>query len=341
MSDLGVSPKRRRLSLLARSSFFLLTVVAAATMASNDDPRDYLNRMGPAVEELNYYGILLHLHEGDLTVLRIVHRVEGGRVNEKISAMDGEGREIIRDNDEVTCVLPDQKIVMVEPRDIRDSNQSPLTGRLPDPAAFDDAYYDLEFLGEGRTAGRQAVIIAVQPMDGFRYGYRLWLDRATSMPLKSQLRNDANEVVEQISFADITLPESIPIVDVQPSMGIDSFTWQRTETPADSKSFAAVENWRATQMPAGFELTAARSKFAAGSSRPMEHLVYSDGLASVSVFIEMGVAESEQTEGLTPMGSVNAFTTTLNGRLVTAMGQVPAQTVEMIALSVRSSSGTP
>ena len=98
-------------------------------------------------------------------------------------------------------------------------------------------------------------------------------------------------------------------------------------------------DWGAVDLPSGFVLAAVRSKNAPGQSGPVEQLVYSDGVASVSVFIEMGVAASEQAEGLSQIGAANAYTATMEGRLITAVGDVPERTAKMIALSVRPHTG--
>jgi sigma-E factor negative regulatory protein RseB len=317
--------------------FGLLYFLSSALSLATEDPRSWLERMGESVEYLNYRGTLVHINGTAAGILEIVHRVENDQITEKITALDGSPREIIRNNDEVTCILPDQEAVLVERRDDRDRTKSPLRGRLPDPAAFDEAHYELEFIGAGRAAGRDAKIIAVRPRDDYRYGYRLWLDRETAMPLKSQLWDRQGNVIEQIVFAQIELGASISADEVKPSLSTQGYIWHRSAAAGQSESSAAktAPLWRAIDLPAGFMLIAAVSKYSPGAELPMEQLVYTDGLASVSVFIEIGVAASEQAEGLSRLGAANAYTTTMEGQLVTAVGEVPARTVEMIALSMR------
>jgi sigma-E factor negative regulatory protein RseB len=315
----------------------LLLIFPALNGLAADDPRVWLQRMGDAVENLNYRGTLVHVNNGTAGVLQIVHRVHQAQVTERITALDGAPREIIRNNDEVTCILPDQAMVMVEHRDDRDPQKSPLRGRLPNVASFNEDHYRLEFVGSGRAAGRDAQIIAVRPIDGYRYGYQIWLDRLTAMPLKSQLWDDHGNVVEEILFAEIRMTGEIPAAAVRASLPTDAYSWHRSGDPPNSATSRSA--WRAEDMPPGFELIAALSKMPPGSRQAMEHLVYTDGLASVSVFIEAGVAASEQAEGLSQMGAANAYTTTREGQLVTAVGEVPARSVEMIALSVRAPEG--
>lgn len=326
---------------IALSSSAMLALAVAGVAGAADDPNDWLRRMSQAVEFLNYEGTLVHMHGEEADVLQIVHRVESGRISERLTALDGAGREIIRDDDEVTCIFPDQQSVLVEQRKDRDSSQSPLRGSLPGAEGISPAYYHVAFLDSSRVAGRSAQIIAIRPKDSYRYGYRIWIDEATAMPLKSQLWDDQGNVVEQILFADIELPDSIPESRVKPSLLIESFVWSRSDGPTHVSEVESVSAWLATEMPAGFTLMTAFSKIPPGGTRPMEQLVYTDGLASVSVFIEDGVDESDQSEGWSQIGAANAYTTTLEGRLVTAVGEVPARTVEMIALSVRPVASAP
>jgi len=310
-------------------------LVWAGSVSAADLSRSWLDRMSDAVEYLNYEGTLVHMYGNDTDVLKIVHRVEGGSVTERITALSGSGREIIRNDDEVTCILPDQQAVLVEARDERDGSQSPLRGRLPSSTQFDEDFYTLSLAGTSRVAGRDVVIVEVMPRDAFRYGYRLWLDHDTAMPLKSQLWDKDGNVVEQIMFADINMMDSIPESAVQPSVPMDSFSWKHSSAPVDGSGAELPVSWRATMMPPGFKLAAAKTKSAPEAGQPIEHLVYSDGLASVSVFIEMGVATEEQGEGLSRIGAANAYTTMMEERLITAVGEVPARTVRMISLSVR------
>lgn len=319
----------------------LIILVAGTTVSAAGSPREWLQRMGDAIELRNYHGTLVHMSGGEADVLQIVHRVDASGVTERITSNDGAGREIIRNNDEVKCIFPDQQFVLVEARDDRDSSQNPLGGRLPSHRSINENNYELISQGEGQMVGRRAEIIAIRPRDSYRYGYRLWLDQPTAMPLKSQLLDEQGMVVEEIMFSKISLPDEIAVSYTMPSLEIDSFTWKRSEPMDDEEASIDKARWRATELPAGFMLAAVRSKSAGGTSQPMEQLVYSDGLASVSVFIEPGVAAAEQAEGRSRIGAANAYTTTMEGRLVTAVGEVPVKTARLIALSVRPVSGLP
>lgn len=322
---------------ICRLLLLFLLITAGTTVSANaaDSPESWLMRMAESVEGLNYQGTLVHMHGGDADILMIVHRVEDGRVTERITAIDGAGREIIRDDDQVMCILPDKQAVIVEPRDAGNSKQSPLQGRLPRLDTFDQRYYSLSLQGDGSIAGRAAILLAVQPADEFRYGYRMWLDLETGMPLKTQLRDTAGTVLEQILFTEISIGGDISLSAVQPSASIQEFNWQRTTSSEVADGSQANWHWQATQLPAGFRPMAVRSKIVPGAASPVEQFVFTDGLATVSVFVESGMGSGDEGEGVSSMGAANAYTFRHRGHLITAVGEVPVTTVEMIAMSMR------
>lgn len=318
--------------LRGRAGVALVLVFGSVQSWAGDDSRQWLMRMAGAVEDLNYEGSLVHMYGGEADILRIVHRVKDGQVAERITAVDGKGREIIRNDDQVTCILPDQMAIHVEPRDPRAREQSPLQGSLPTADSLDEGLYDLALDGRDTVAGRAAQILTVQPMDPYRYGYRLWLDQGTAMPLKIQMRDEGGGVLEQILFTEIRMPDDIPDAALQPSLDTDGFKMMRGAPVRDGEEMPTA-SWRAADVPAGFTLTTVKSKYAPGADMPTEQLVYSDGLASVSVFIEAEQMQRTAAGGASSMGAANAYTTSRDGHLITAVGEVPVRTVERIATS--------
>ena len=309
-----------------------------------DDPREWLERMNRALATRNYDGTFFHLSEGRVETMRIVHRVRAGRVIERLQSLDGSGREFVRNNGELTCYLPDQHTVLVEPR----PDHGPFLGSLPQFGAGVNEFYRIESLPATRVLGRAARVIAVNPKDQFRFGYRLWLDENTAMPLKTQLCDSRGQVIEQIFFARLEMPENIQDSDLTPLVRTDGMHWVR-QGPAHDNASAALSAFRAQELPPGFRLTVAGAQTIGGATVPASHLVYSDGLATVSVFVEAPLADpagalADQStpaeppmQGLSRVGSGFAFSTVVQGHQVTAVGEVPAQTVEFIAQSVKSS----
>src|ERR1700733_13177744 len=246
-----------------------------------DDPRDWLQKMNQALATRNYDGTFFHLSEGRVETMRIVHRVRAGRVTERLQSLDGSGREFVRNNDELTCYLPDQHTVLVEPR----ADNGPFLGSLPQFGADVNEFYRIESLPDTHVLGRAARVIAVNPKDQFRFGYRLWLDEKTAIPLKTQLCDSRGQVMEQIFFARLDMPDSIPDSELTPAVRTEGMRWVR-QGPSHDTAPAALSTFRASELPPGFHLTVSGAQTIGEATAPASHLVYSDGLATVSVFVE-------------------------------------------------------
>jgi len=342
------------LSPISRASWLIPCAVAGALLTAlpryvhgADDPRDWLEKMNQALATRNYDGTFFHLSEGRVETMRIVHRVRAGRVSERLQSLDGSGREFVRNNGELTCYMPDQHMVLVEPR----QDRGPFLGSLPKFGASVNDFYRIEALPATRVLGRPARAIVVNPKDQFRFGYRLWLDEKTAMPLKTQLCDSQGRVIEQIFFARLDMPENIPDSDLKPTVRTEGMRWVRQGAHQDAAS-PALSAFRASELPPGFHLTVAGAQTLGGASVPASHLVYSDGLATVSVFVEAprqpapgtlaeqnAVPVEPPMQGLMRVGSGYAFSTVVQGHQVTAVGEVPAQTVEFIAQRVTISGG--
>lgn len=303
--------------------------------AAENDARMWLERMTKALVSRNYEGKFFHLAESRSESMQIIHRVENGRVTERLVSLDGSRREIIRNDTEVVCYLPDQKTVLVEKRAVDDS----LIATVPSYNAALEANYEFEPAKTTRMQGRKVQVIEVRPRDEFRYGYRLWLDEESAMPLKSQISTHDGRVLEQILFSDLVLRREIPPDNLKPTTVADGFRWLRQDSPRAAPG--DVLGWSVTRLPSGFKLTTWRMQIIAGSAGPVRHLVYSDGLATVSVFIEPRPPKGEPLHGLAKVGSAFAFSRNLDGHQVTAIGEVPAATVEAIAEGVAPQAEVP
>ena len=227
-----------------------LTLALAQRSRGADDPREWLEKMNTALATRNYDGTFFHLSDGRVETMRIVHRVRGGRVTERLQSLDGSGREFVRNNDELTCYLPDQHTVLVEPR----QDHGPFLGSLPRFGADVDEFYLIESLPASRVLGRAARVIAVNPKDQFRFGYRLWLDETTAMPLKTELRNSAGQVLEQIVFTDLRLAAHIADAELEPAVDARNYRWvQHLADPVDSRGLSI--SWEEGVLPPGFHMT--------------------------------------------------------------------------------------
>jgi sigma-E factor negative regulatory protein RseB len=309
----------------------LLVSPLQATEAPIDDARGWLERMSEALASRNYDGLFTHSTAGQTESMRIVHRVENGRSLERLVSLDGSGREVVRTRGEVHAYLPDRKVVLVEPR----GDDGSLLKALPTPGPKLDKYYDLAVRKGNRILGREIVVIDVRPKDAYRYGYRLWLDAETAMPVRSVVADGAGRQVEQILFTRLDVRDRIPEKDIEPSVDASGFQWVRTDRKvAAMPQLPANHGWRPLRVPPGFRLVASRLQPMPGSPMPAQHLIFSDGLAAISVFIEPSASSGPRPPEAATMGSANAYSTSVQGHVITAVGEVPPATVREIASSV-------
>ena len=317
---------------------WLAFALAAAASAIAQEPRQWLERMNQALTSRNYDGVFAHWQDGRVEMLRIIHRNVNGQVTERLASLDGSGREFIRNGAELSCYLPDKRTVRVS----HSASSASLLTSIPAIDNKSAAFYDIEEVMRTRVNRRDTRVIAVTPRDEFRYGYRLWIDESTAMPLKTQLCDAHGRVIEQVVFANLELANRIPDSAFRPDVATDGFQWVRNDpTPAASAGMPNLSVlWSALRLPPGFRMTVRSAQLLPGAHDPVAHLVFTDGLASVSVFVESGFAapaDQQTVAGVASVGSASAFTTVIDGHKVTAVGEVPPNTVRFIATSVTKS----
>ncbi len=310
-----------------RAGLWLLpALVGLAASASAQDAKTWLVRMNQAVEQLSYEGTFVHVVDGAAETLRIVHQFAGGEVAERIHSLDGPAREIIRNGQRVQCVLPDHKLVLLESPL---GPSSPLSSTLPNYSEGLEAHYEFISFERDQVAQRDTQVVVIKGRDDFRHGYVLWLDRETAIPLRFQVRDEVGKIIDEILFTEFELRDSIP--DEALAATIDSRDFRRVGPAVFAPREEAQATWQATVLPEGFELTLAR-RSGSDDGTLLEHLVYSDGLANISVFVDS--ADADVVEGHSRFGSTNAYTLSLGSFKVTAMGDVPPETIRRVAASV-------
>lgn len=297
---------------------------------AEEDARAWLAAMSRAVQALDYGGVLIYQHDGQVEVMRILHRVAADGEHERIVSLSGAPREVIRDPKRVTCILPDKRAVVVE----KSRPRRTFPGVLPLDLERVERHYELEVDGRDRVAGRSARIVLVRARDGFRYGYRFWVDEASRLPLKFVVLDERGRPIEQMMFTHIEVGATIMESALRPTLDTTGFTWYADEGDETGRH-PESGRWEVTRRPPGFELTMHRMRRLPMSSSLVEHLMLTDGLASVSVYVDRPESSEALMEGLTRMGAISAFGVTVDGYQVTAVGEVPPATVELIARGVR------
>jgi len=278
-----------------------------------------LTRIQQAAEHQNYSGTYVHQQGNQVQSSRVVHLIDRNGEHEKLELLDGQEREFIRNNDDVRCYVPDNKLVLVEKRARYDTFPALLT---TEPGEI-DRYYQLSMAGTDRVAGRIAQVIVLDARDRQRYGYRLWFDRDTSLLLKAQTIGDKGTPIEQVAFNEITIGGSIDPSRVKPT-ATNTDGW-RIETNRMIPVDLAKAGWSVAQPVAGFhQVMVVRRAF--GGREDIGQMVYSDGLAAISIFIEP-VAPQGAVEGDATKGPVNIVMKRHGDFWLTIVGDAPAAAI--------------
>jgi sigma-E factor negative regulatory protein RseB len=313
---------------LILASCSALFVVVSLPVYAGSEAHDWLMRIGQAARKLNYEGTFVHQHGAQLETMWIAHRVSNGSVSERLVSLTGPAREIIRTDREVRCYLPDQNSVVEQRR----LDESGFLAIAPERIADLEQNYVIELGTPARVAGRPAQRLLIQPRDDFRYGYQLWADMETGLLLKADVMNEKRKVLEQFMFTQISIGKEIPVSALAPQTPETGMVWYRDN---DAPVTQLKQSWRATRLPKGFKLSSAVVRRMPRGDRAVEQLVYSDGLATISVFVEKMVAGTSSTmmEGPTRMGALYALGKSIDSHHVTVVGEVPAKTIAMIGSS--------
>lgn len=288
----------------------------------------WLQAIQTAAQRLSYSGTIVYQQGHEVRASRLVHVFDGRVSRERLEPLDGRPREFIRRAEEVQCLLPDMRRVLVERRLTADTFPAIAT---TDPAEILQRY--VVRIGEvERVAGIECQVIYIEPRDRMRYGYRLWVDRATGLLLRAQTLNERNDVLEQMAFAEVRIGDSVDRALLRPSWSTAGWRVERTE---QRKIDLAAHGWTITA-PEGFRRLreVMRSMWApdAGERKAMQ-AVFTDGIASVSVFIEPA-APDQPAEAAQVSGPTSVYARRIGDSRVTVVGEVPPATVRAVAQSV-------
>ncbi|WP_296256789.1 MULTISPECIES: MucB/RseB C-terminal domain-containing protein [unclassified Pseudomonas] len=302
-----------------------------ALPAHADDAQDQLKRLAQAEQQQSFQGTFVYERNGSFSTHRISHRVIDGKVREYLLQLDGSAQEVLRVDGATQCVSGTLEAGV---------------SNIPDSPthAFDaarlSAWYDMKVAGNSRVAGRPATVVTLTPRDQHRYGIELHLDKQTGLPLKSLLLSDKGQLLERFQFTDLNTANPLTDQMLQPSADCKPVQVVKGKTEPAKQHVA----WRSDWLPAGFELSSAAARKDPDSKSLVTSLMYDDGLARFSVFIEpvSGAAVTDIRTQLGPTVAVSRRLTTPKGdAMVTVVGEIPIGTAERIALSMRDDATVP
>jgi sigma-E factor negative regulatory protein RseB len=307
----------------------MVPVAASAQDGKRPAPQrtdlQWVQAMQSAALRVNYSGTVVYEAGGDMRTSRITHLFDGAHSHERVQTLDGKPREYIRlrtdSSDEVQCLIPESRRVVIEHRAV----DAPFTGASPEAIL---ARYELRPGGMERVAGVECYVLSLEPRDALRYGYRLCVDPATGLLLKSQTLNERREVLEQVAFTDVRIGERPDRARLKPAWPTEGWKVERSEYHAVQLDKAG---W-VVPTPEGFRRTKEVER-KMGATQAMQ-VVFSDGLATVSVFIEPNAPAKPVSADVQMMGPTAALSRRVGDALVTVIGEVPPAAVRSLAKSV-------
>ena len=298
-------------------------------MIEKREAQAWLKQIQSAAQRLSYAGIFVYQQGEHVRTSRITHVVHGKNELEKLEVLDGQPREYIRNNEVVTYYVPESRTLIVERRVTQDIFPAILAANSGDLAE----HYHIRKQEAGRVAGFECQSILLEPKDKLRYGYKLWAEKKTGLLLRAQTLNEEGHVVEQIAFTQLAIG-NIDRRQVKSSFG-NTAGW-RVESVVMNP--ATMTGWEIKSVPPGFrkirEMTRMVSETSGAETvqREVGQIVFSDGLAAISVFIEPG--SQSRTEGSMRQGAVNVIGKRYGEFWLTIVGEVPPAAIRQLANSI-------
>lgn len=316
--------------------------VAAAQAGAQDGSTvsalEWLKKIADSSRTVSYSGTFAYQHGNRVETSRVVHYVNpAGGVFEKLETLDGPPREVVRANDHVTAYLPQARVVLVERRSTRH-----LPVMLPEKLSDLTGQYDVKKFDLDRVGGFECQWVVVAPKDKLRYGRKFCAEVSSGLPLRAQVYNDRSEVIESFGFSHLSLGGKFnrDQVTSKYEARAQAQKWRVDRSALDIMEQAADTGWAVNNLPAGFHKSMEVRRTIVGHAVAMPHLVYSDGLAAISVFIEPKLRELG-AKPLTSQGAVHIYKRVRGEYMVTVLGEAPAATVMQIANSIEPRSSAP
>jgi sigma-E factor negative regulatory protein RseB len=325
---------------LPRALIFAAAALAAASVCAQDadtkEALDWLKKIAVSSRTVSYSGTFVYQHGSRVETSRVVHYVNAaGGVFEKLETLDGPPREVIRANDHVTAYIPDARAVLIERRS---TQQLPVM--LPENLSDLMSQYEVKKADTARISGFECVWIVVNPRDRMRFGRKFCAEMESGLPLRAQVFNEKAQVIESFGFSQLTLGGkfSRDQVESRYKARAQAQRWRVDSSALNINEQAADTGWVATQLPAGFRKSMEVRRTIAGRPVALPHLVFTDGLAAISVFVEPRGRDANNIAArpLTVQGAVHIYKRVLGDYTVTALGEVPSSTVMQIANSMES-----
>jgi sigma-E factor negative regulatory protein RseB len=335
-------PGWKRLPALLLCAAALLSVQSYAVAQQPDDPvatrraaADWLDRIQQAAQQQSYEGTFVYQRGTYVQSSRIVHvAVKGDGEYEQIESLDGKPRKLLRHNDDLYTFVPERRLCVVERRQNKDSFPA-LLGASGEQVL---AVYEPKLLGQDRVAGLDAQVVELVPKDAYRFAYKLWTDARTGLLLRSQTLDTDERVLEQVAFSQVQIGAGNAAQKGAIAAGMRNLTGWTVVRPPVAPVDIEAQGWQIAPTVAGFrKIREVRrpmaSRDAGDPPIPVDQAVYTDGLATISVFIEPA-EKNARKEGAGSTGATHVLVKRRGDYWITALGEVPPATLQQFTSAI-------
>jgi sigma-E factor negative regulatory protein RseB len=303
--------------------------IACSAQAAPNDPLDWLQRAVQASRSASYAGTFVHINGDRISTVRITHVNASGDETERVEPLDGPPHEIVRRNEEMFCYFPDAKTVRLDRRITARFFPSILRGTADTLAKS----YDVKLGKSERVLGYDCQWIRLDPRDGLRYPQRMCAEVNTGLVIRAKIFDDHRHVIEQYTFTDLRLGQQVARSDVKSIFEARVKRWTTDAQPRDEAKTVET-GWVVADAPKGFQKVTELKRTLPGRPQPVSQIVYTDGVASISVFVEPNAAPVRTTEAATEEGTTTFFVRPMGDQVVTVLGEVPLATAQQVGRSV-------
>lgn len=310
-----------------RSALMVVGLLLAPAAQAAGDAAEWLLKMSEAAKGGNYQGVVIYRGDEKLETFRVTHGVKQGVERERVQSLSGEPRDILKQDGKTICLVSKARRMSTE----HPTPQGLFPGLTREKLQLLSQVYEFDDLGMQRVAGRNCRGIAITPRDEFRYGYEVWADAETAVPLKVNLIGRNGVTLEQMMFTQVSFPESIPdsafaMAGERPlSLALKS---RESSAPAAPQMPQPAADFQ--KLPPGFQVTRRDIRELSNGRGTVEHVLLSDGLSAISIFSSRRSSSAKPTQGVSQMGAVHAYRRSVGGMQITVVGEAPQETVKLV-----------
>lgn len=303
-------------------------IAFSAQAAAPADPLDWLQRAAKAARQASYEGTYVHTNGERISTVRITHVMAGSDEHERIEPLDGASHEIVRRNDEMFCRFPDAKTVRLDPR----ITTRFFPGILGTTAESVAASYEVKLGKTERVLGYECQWIRLEPRDALRFAQRICSEISSGLILRARTLNEHGAAVEHYSFTDLRLGPRVGRTDLNSIFRARNRQWVTDGQPRDEAA-SADTGW-SVAAPNGFRKVAELKRTLPGRAQPVSQIVLTDGLATLSVFVEPNASPGRDAESASEDGATSFFVKPMGDHVVTVLGEVPLATARQVGRGV-------